>query len=81
MELGFNKLHNPPYDEKTHCQAVEDVVEGSPAERAGLRAGDRIIGVNGRPLDTDIGSDEAYVHGRPGDPVELPWSAPVSPSR
>ncbi len=71
VELGFNNHHNPQYDEKTHCQAVEDVVEGSPAERAGLRVGDRIIGVNGRALETDIGSDEAYVHGRPGDPVEL----------
>ena len=71
VELGFNILHNPPYDERTHSQSVEDVVEGSPAERAGLRVGDRIIGVNGRALDTDIASDEAYVRGRPGDPVEF----------
>lgn len=71
VELGFNKLHSPPYDEKMHSQSVEDVVEGSPAERAGLRAGDRIVGVNGRALDADIGSDEAYVRGRPGDPVEI----------
>jgi sigma-B regulation protein RsbU (phosphoserine phosphatase) len=71
VELGFNKDHSPPYDEKTHCQSVEDVVEGSPAERAGLRPGDRIIGVNGRALAADIGSNEAYVHGRPGDPVEI----------
>ena len=71
VELGFNILHNPPYDERTHSQSVEDVVEGSPAERAGLRVGDRIIGINGRALDTDIASDEAYVRGRPGDPVEF----------
>jgi sigma-B regulation protein RsbU (phosphoserine phosphatase) len=71
VELGFNILHNPQYDERTHSQSVADVVEGSPAERAGLRVGDRIIGVNGRALDTDIGSDEAYVLGRPGDSVEL----------
>ncbi len=71
VELGFNILHNPQYDERTHSQSVVDVVEGSPAERAGLRVGDRIIGVNGRALDTDIGSDEAYVRGRPGDPVEF----------
>ena len=71
VELGFNNHHNPQYDDRTHSQSVEDVTEGSPAERAGLRVGDRIIGVNGRALDTDIGSSEAYVHGRPGDPVEL----------
>src|ERR1035441_9631612 len=71
VEFGFNILHNPQYDEKTHSQSVEDVVEGSPAERAGLRVGDRVIGINGRVLDTDIASDQAYVRGRPGDPVEF----------
>jgi len=71
VELGFNSQHNTRYDAKTRSQAVEDVAEGSPAERAGLRVGDRIIGVNGRALDTDLGSNDAYVRGRPGDPVEL----------
>jgi len=71
VELGFNNHHSPQYDERTHSQSVEDVAEGSPAERAGLRVDDRIIGVNGRALDSDIGSDEAYVRGQPGDPVEL----------
>ena len=71
VELGFNNHHNPQYDERTHSQSVEDVTPGSPAERAGLRVGDRVIAVNGRALDTDVASTEAYVHGRPGDPVEL----------
>jgi PDZ domain len=71
VELGFNKVHGPPFDEKTHSQLVADVVEGSPAEHAGLHAGDRIVGVNGRALTTDIASNEAYLRGRPGDPVEL----------
>src|SRR5271166_3677809 len=79
VELGFNKIHNPPYDERTRCQIVEDVVEGSPAERAGLRTGDHIIGVNGRPLEADIGSDEAYLRGRPGDPVEITVERPGEP--
>jgi phosphoserine phosphatase RsbU/P len=71
VELGFNNQHNPRYDQTTHSQSVEDVAPGSPAERAGLRVGDRIIGVNGRALDTDLASNEAYVRGRPGDPVEF----------
>src|SRR5580704_8240060 len=71
VELGFNNHHNSRYDERTHSQAVEDVAEGSPAERAGLRVGDRIIGVNGRALDTDLASNEAYLRGRPGDAVEF----------
>ena len=54
VELGFNKVHSPPYDEKMHSQSVEDVVEGSPAELAGLRAGDRIIGVDGRARSVEF---------------------------
>lgn len=71
VELGFNIQHDPQYDGRTHSQLVEDVMEGSPAERAGLRVGDRVIGIDGRALDTDIASDQAYVRGRPGDPVEF----------
>ena len=54
VELGFNNHHNPQYDERTHSQSVEDVAEGSPAQRAGLRVGDRIIGVNGRALEPTL---------------------------
>jgi len=71
VELGFNKTHNEQYDAKTHSIFVGDVVENSPAERAGLRAGDRIIGTNGQPLITSAPYDEAYARGRPGDPVEF----------
>src|SRR5580698_3438505 len=71
VELGFNILHAPQYDEKTHSQVVADVAAGSPAERAGLRAGDRVVGINGRALNTDIASNEAYIRGRPGDSVEF----------
>jgi sigma-B regulation protein RsbU (phosphoserine phosphatase) len=71
VELGFNKLHNEQYDEKAHSIKVGDVVQGSPAEQAGLRAGDRIIGVNGRRLSTSAPYYEAYGRGRPGDAVDL----------
>lgn len=54
VELGFNQAHNPYYNPRTHSLAVEDVVQGSPAEQAGLRAGDRIIAVNGRELGSEI---------------------------
>ncbi len=61
VELGFNQLHNPNYDARTHSLPVDDVIEGSPAKRAGLRAGDRITAVNGRALGTEIGFDDSYV--------------------
>ena len=72
VELGFNKnvLQNG-YDEIAHSVAVLDVVRGSPAEQAGLRANDRIVAVNGRPLVTSAPFDEAWSRGRPGGTVEL----------
>jgi sigma-B regulation protein RsbU (phosphoserine phosphatase) len=79
VELGFNQLHNPHYDSKTHSLSVDDVIEGSPAAQAGLRTGDRITAVNGRALGTDIGSDESYVRGRPGDAVTLSVERPGEP--
>jgi phosphoserine phosphatase RsbU/P len=36
-----------------------------------LRAGDRIIGVDGRTLASDLGYDESYLRGHPGDSVSL----------
>lgn len=71
VELGFNHVFNEPYNPETRCIDVKDVVPGSPAERAGLRPGDQIIAVNGKPLTTSLPYDEAYSRGRPGDPITL----------
>ena len=69
VELGFNSQHVNEYDGTTHCMKVFDVVPNSPAERAGLRAGDRIIGVDGNALTTSAPFDLAYSRGKPGDAV------------
>jgi len=76
VELGFNHQHSEQYNQKTHSILVDDVVKDSPAEKAGLRAGDRIIGVNGRMLTTSAPYDEAYSRGRPGDPVDFTIGRP-----
>jgi phosphoserine phosphatase RsbU/P len=76
VELGFNQLHNPNYDPRTHSLSVDDVIEGSPAAQAGLRAGDRITAVNGRALGTEIAFDDSYLRGRPGDAVSLTIDRP-----
>src|SRR5262249_43666477 len=40
------------YSVATHSMTIGDVIPGSPADNAGLRAGDRVVGINGKPLFT-----------------------------
>jgi S1-C subfamily serine protease len=50
---------------------VMEVVEGSPAARAGLRAGDLIVGVGGRPVSR-AGDLQGHMIGAPiGTPLEV----------
>ncbi|HXC49054.1 MAG TPA: SpoIIE family protein phosphatase [Candidatus Sulfotelmatobacter sp.] len=80
VELGFNSHHANQYDGTTHCLKVGDVVPNSPAERAGLRAGDRIIGVNGQALTTSRPFDQAYAKAIPGDAVTFTVQRAGEPS-
>lgn len=51
---------------------VVDVPEGGPAARAGLRAGDRIVGVNGAPASAmPLAEFRALLRSRPGTRVKL----------
>lgn len=67
VELGFDNQYIAP----AHAMQVRSVQKGSPAERAGLRAQDRIVAVNGRPLDTVAPLEQTWGRARPGDSVEL----------
>jgi phosphoserine phosphatase RsbU/P len=80
VELGFNQLHDATYNQQTHSLSVEDVIDGSPAEQAGLRPGDRITAVNGRVLDTPEAFDETWNNSRPGDQVQLTVARPGEPA-
>ena len=62
--LGLT-LYTPPI-----LPVVDEVVPGSPAERAGLQAGDRIVATDGVPMAL---WDEwvAYVRARPGEILEV----------
>ena len=60
------------YDAEAVTVTVSEVYEGSPAEAAGMRAGDMILAVDGAAL-TDIGYDELInrVRGEEGTEVTL----------
>ncbi len=68
VELGFDVYFSP----SLHAVQVGEVRPGSPAERAGIRRGDLIAAVDGRPLaDSAAPLGEIYLRGRPGDAVRL----------
>jgi sigma-B regulation protein RsbU (phosphoserine phosphatase) len=72
VELGFDNQYNAG----ANAEDVLSVIPGSPAERAGLRANDRIVAVNGRSLDPTAPLEEAWMRARPGDPVDLTVERP-----
>ncbi len=66
VELGFENQYIPA----EHSELVQSVVPGSPAERAGMKPGDRIIQINGARLEEDS-LIRVWLQHRPGDSVEL----------
>ncbi|HTZ31437.1 MAG TPA: SpoIIE family protein phosphatase [Methylomirabilota bacterium] len=71
VELGFN-IDLPTYfDPVSSSIEVYNVAPGSPAERAGLRAGDQIIGLNGQTLTSYRLFDRVWNRSRPGDSVDV----------
>lgn len=61
---------------------VVHVIPGSPAERSGIRAGDHLVGVGGRPIG-GMGVDQAaqLLQGAPGSLVTLAVLRAPSPAR
>ena len=67
VELGIGNK----YIAGEHCERVQSVVPGSPAERAGMKPGDRILRVNGAALEDEGTLSRIWARHRPGDAVEL----------
>src|SRR5580698_3283740 len=61
----------------TEVSEITKIEKGSPADEAGLRTNDRIIGVNGKKLDAyATGLSSAWSKGQPGDAVTLTIQRP-----
>ena len=67
VELGLDC----PYQPTQHANVVTNVYAGSPAERAGLRAGDQIIAFDGRPIEDAADQERVWELHEPGDSVRL----------
>lgn len=61
----------PQYLRSEKVIRIAEVIPGAPAAAAGIRAGDRLVEINGRALDTANPFYDAVVRGQPGDEVEL----------
>lgn len=72
VELGFDNKYTPG----DHSQLVRSVIPGSPAERAGLKAGDRIVRINGEPLKREDALVRIWLQHQPGDSVDLTIQRP-----
>jgi len=71
QEAGAFLGITPAYDGWARGVDVTSVVPGSGAERAGLLPGDRIVAVNGQPLETQAPFHDHVARGRPEDVVRF----------
>jgi len=71
-DIGFRYT----YAADNRSLPVLSVEPGSAAEQAGLRAGDRIVAINGLVLDTAVSSYRAFDLGKVGDTLQLTVNRP-----
>jgi S1-C subfamily serine protease len=62
VELGFDNK----YLQLEHCELVQSVLQGSPAERAEMRRGDRINRVNRSALEDERSLTLIWAQHKPG---------------
>jgi len=70
-ELKQHRASRPRVGEPLSGALVTDVAEKSPAAAAGVRAGDAILGVDGKPAETTLAFLKAMLAKSVGDKVEL----------
>src|SRR3974377_887414 len=65
VEIGFNLARDTSFNPRTSSIPVYNVAPDSPAEKAGLRAGDEIIGLNGHPVTSYRYFDKVWTRSLP----------------
>jgi sigma-B regulation protein RsbU (phosphoserine phosphatase) len=71
VEIGINSGRETLLDRATSSILIYNVIPKSPAENAGLLAGDRMIVINGKPLTTFAPFSDTWSQSSPGDVVEI----------
>ena len=72
VELGFDADYEPA----RHDQLITRVTPGSPAEKAGMLAGDRIVAIDSMAYTGEGFQDGIWMLHRPGDGVDLTIERP-----
>src|SRR5208337_2768938 len=67
VELGLDF----PYQASQRAYVVTSIYPGSPAERAGLRPGDKVVAFDGRPVEGQADQERVWMLHDPGDSVRL----------
>jgi phosphoserine phosphatase RsbU/P len=71
VEIGINREADTFFDPSAACISIFNVMPGSPAEAAGLRAGDQIIGLNGQALKSYSRFEKIWGSAHQGDSVDV----------
>jgi sigma-B regulation protein RsbU (phosphoserine phosphatase) len=76
VQLGFDNQ----YVQAEQSQLLTDIYKDSPAEKAGLQVGDRILKVDGERFENDYSLNDIWAIHKPGDTVELTIQRPHVPA-
>jgi sigma-B regulation protein RsbU (phosphoserine phosphatase) len=76
VELGLDF----PYQPSQRAFVVANVRPGSPAERSGIRAGDKVVAFDGRPVEDALDQERVWKRHEPGDTVRLTILRPGQPA-
>jgi len=68
-------------DERPRGYRVRSVEPGSPAERAGIKAGDQIVSIDEKPIDSEEAFETALSTRGPGKPMKIGLRSAAGPQR